>query len=149
MSGSHLWLFKMSQPVSLSPSMWLFYNLIFRGKPYLSYFSVLGGISYYSPSPTISAYVRWIQYLEKSDFKQLPTHLVYLFRQFWCSRGNLIFFQIFLSSCRKQSDSFETLTRCTCSVASAVSDSLWPHGQPARLLCSWNSPGKNTRVGCH
>ena len=21
--------------------------------------------------------------------------------------------------------------------------------QPARLLCPWNSPGKNTRVGCH
>ena len=22
-------------------------------------------------------------------------------------------------------------------------------GQPARLLCPWNSPGKNTGVGCH
>ena len=29
-----------------------------------------------------------------------------------------------------------------------MSDSLWPHGlQPARLLCPWNSPGKNTGVG--
>ena len=37
-----------------------------------------------------------------------------------------------------------------CSVASAVSDSERPHGlQPARLLCPWGSPGKNTRVGCH
>ena len=27
---------------------------------------------------------------------------------------------------------------------------LWPHGlQPTRLLCLWNSPGKNTRVDCH
>ena len=27
---------------------------------------------------------------------------------------------------------------------------LQPHGlQPARLLCSWDSPGKNTGVGCH
>ena len=27
---------------------------------------------------------------------------------------------------------------------------LQRHGlQPARLLCSWNSPGKNTGVGCH
>ena len=27
---------------------------------------------------------------------------------------------------------------------------LQPHGlQPARLLCPWNSPGKNTGVGCH
>ena len=29
-------------------------------------------------------------------------------------------------------------------------NSLWPHGlQPARLLCPWDSPGKNTAVGCH
>ena len=31
-----------------------------------------------------------------------------------------------------------------------TSNSLWPHGlQPARLLCPWDSPGKNTGVGCH
>ena len=31
----------------------------------------------------------------------------------------------------------------TCSV-------LEPHGpQPARLLCPWDFPGKNTGVGCH
>ena len=37
-----------------------------------------------------------------------------------------------------------------CSVASAVSDSVWPYGlQPVRLLCPWDSSGKNTRVGCH
>ena len=29
-------------------------------------------------------------------------------------------------------------------------DSLWPRGlQPIRLLCPWNSPGKNTGVGCY
>ena len=29
-------------------------------------------------------------------------------------------------------------------------DSLQPHGLwPARLLCPWGSPGKNTGVGCH
>ena len=33
---------------------------------------------------------------------------------------------------------------------SIVSDSLWPHGLYAtRLLCPWDSPGKNTGVGCH
>ena len=33
---------------------------------------------------------------------------------------------------------------------SVVSDSLWPHEQyPARLLCPWDSPGKNTGAGCH
>ena len=31
------------------------------------------------------------------------------------------------------------------SSCSAVSDSLWP----ARLLCPWDSPGRNTGVGCH
>ena len=31
---------------------------------------------------------------------------------------------------------------------SAVSDSLGPHGLwPARLLCPWTFPGKNTGVG--
>ena len=35
----------------------------------------------------------------------------------------------------------------SCSVGS---DSLQPHGlQPDRLLCPWNSPGKNTGVACH
>ena len=29
-------------------------------------------------------------------------------------------------------------------------DSVLPHGlQPARLLCQWDSPGKNTGVGYH
>ena len=31
-----------------------------------------------------------------------------------------------------------------------VSNSLQPHGlYPARLLCPWDSPGKNPGVGCH
>ena len=31
-----------------------------------------------------------------------------------------------------------------------VSDPLWHRGlRPARLLCPWNSPGKNTEVGCY
>ena len=31
---------------------------------------------------------------------------------------------------------------------SVMSDSSWPHGLwPARLLCPWDSPGKNTEVG--
>ena len=36
---------------------------------------------------------------------------------------------------------------CACWVASVVSDSLWPHGlYPARLLCPWDFPNKNTGV---
>ena len=39
---------------------------------------------------------------------------------------------------------------CCCCVASVVSDSVRPHrGQPTRLPRSWDSPGKNTGVGCH
>ena len=39
---------------------------------------------------------------------------------------------------------------CVCVSHSVMSNSLWPHAlQPARLLCPWNSPGKNTGVGCH
>ena len=33
---------------------------------------------------------------------------------------------------------------------SVVSDSVRPHRrQPTRFLCPWDSPGKNTGVGCH
>ena len=33
---------------------------------------------------------------------------------------------------------------------SVVSDSVWPHRRPpTRLLHPWDSPGKNTGVGCH
>ena len=39
---------------------------------------------------------------------------------------------------------------CVCVSHSIVPDSSPPHGlQPTRLLCPWNSPGKNTGVGCH
>ena len=37
-----------------------------------------------------------------------------------------------------------------CQVTSVVSDSVRPHRwQPTRLHCPWDSPGKNTGVGCH
>ena len=39
---------------------------------------------------------------------------------------------------------------CHNQVASVVSDSVRPHGlQPTRLPRPWDSPGKNTGVGCH
>ena len=40
---------------------------------------------------------------------------------------------------------------CVCVLShSVVSDTLGPHGlQPTRLLCPWDSPGKNTGVNCH
>ena len=39
---------------------------------------------------------------------------------------------------------------CYCQVTSVVSDSVRPHRrQLTRLPCPWDSPGKNTGVGCH
>ena len=39
---------------------------------------------------------------------------------------------------------------CCCQVTSVVSNSVRPHRwQPARLPRPWDSPGKNTGVGCH
>ena len=39
---------------------------------------------------------------------------------------------------------------CCCQVASIVSDSVRPHRrQPTRLPRPWDSPGKNSGVGCH
>ena len=37
-----------------------------------------------------------------------------------------------------------------CTEASVVSNSLWPYElQPTRFLCPWDSPGKNTGLGCY
>ena len=39
---------------------------------------------------------------------------------------------------------------CCCYVTSVVSDSVRPHRQqPTRLPRPWDSPGRNTGVGCH
>ena len=46
-----------------------------------------------------------------------------------------------------QKHQFQKLLKTVCSV---VSDYLRSHGlQPARLLCPWNFPGKNTGSCCH
>ena len=41
-------------------------------------------------------------------------------------------------------------TAAAAAVTSVVSNSVRTHrGQPTRLLLPWDSPGKNTGVGCH
>ena len=48
------------------------------------------------------------------------------------------------------SDPFQHCCCCCCWVTSVMSDSVWPHRQqPTRLPRPWDSPGKNTGVGCH
>ena len=45
---------------------------------------------------------------------------------------------------------FSNICCCCCKVASVVSNSVQPHRrQPTRLPRTWDSPGKNTGVGCH
>ena len=40
--------------------------------------------------------------------------------------------------------------RAGCCEGAQLGPTLWPHGWwPARLLCPWDFPGKNTGVGCH
>ena len=52
------------------------------------------------------------------------------------------------NSCHRDRNSLCFL--CCCCVASVVSDSVRPHRwQPTRLPSPWDSPGKNTGVGCH
>ena len=58
---------------------------------------------------------------------------------------------------RKQHENTDRQEQCTykprnacCQVASVVPDSVRPHRrQPTRLPRPWDSPGKNTGVGCH
>ena len=69
----------------------------------------------------------------------------------WEALYSIISFSFLKPICKDNFPSFPVaaITRA-CSVALAVSDSLRPHGlQPARPLCPWDSPGKNTGVGFH
>ena len=60
---------------------------------------------------------------------------------------------IYNSSKPKQSQSWYACVRAcvrACSVAKSCLILLRPRGlKPARRLCAWNFPGKNTTVGCH
>ena len=60
------------------------------------------------------------------------------------------FFKPFWSSQKWPRNLDWGFSMCVCSVTSVISDSLRPHGLwSTRLLCPWDSPGKNTGVGCH
>ena len=51
---------------------------------------------------------------------------------------------------QRQSLSERVLCMLHCCSATIVPDSLWPYGLwSSRLLCPWDSPGKNTGIGCH
>ena len=57
---------------------------------------------------------------------------------------------LWISSKLQRLSRFKGLSCCCCKVTSVASDSVWPHRrQPTRLPRPWDSPGKNTGVGCH
>ena len=71
------------------------------------------------------------------DICLMPFFLHHFFKPFWSSQ----------KWPRKLAWGFSMRA---CSVASVISDSLWPHGLwSTRLLCPLDSLGKNTGVGCH
>ena len=58
--------------------------------------------------------------------------------------------KVWLTSLLSPPSSDTSALLCCCYVASVVSDSVQPHRwQPTRLPRPWDSPGKNTGVGCH
>ena len=75
--------------------------------------------------------------------------------------GIFICFFIFSTDASQYPRAIVCVCECVCVCAhacafmhvlshSAVADSLRPHAlEPTRPLCPWDSPGKNTGVGCH
>ena len=59
-------------------------------------------------------------------------------------------FTVQLSHAYMTTGEIKALTAAAAAVTSVVSDSVRPHRQqPTRLPCLWDSPGKNTGMGCH
>ena len=95
--------------------------------------------------------------------RQAPLSMEFSMQEYW-SGSHALLLGIFLTRglnpgplhCRQilyylslQGSSAQALSVCVLS-RSVMSDSLQQHGlQPARLLCPWDSPGKNNGVGCH
>ena len=72
---------------------------------------------------------------------------------YWFTDGSLLVASPYAREITLFSSSLDKGTNpscCCCQVASVLSNSVQPHRwQPTRLPHPWDSPGKNTRVGCH
>ena len=66
----------------------------------------------------------------------------------WKNRA--VTYTFFTAFTKNENECSYALYCCGCISCSDVSNFLQSHGlQPVRFLCPWNSPGKNTGVGCH
>ena len=65
--------------------------------------------------------------------------------------GIPLFYRSGMTEFKGRSYRFMVMERLCCVLShSVLSDPLQPHGlYPPRLLCPWDSPGKNTGVGSH
>jgi len=58
--------------------------------------------------------------------------------------------KLILLNVKKKCEYRECTEECVCYAAAAAKSLVRPHRrQPTRLPCRWDSPGKNTGVGCH
>ena len=68
----------------------------------------------------------------------------------WCTGKTWTYFLANPIFCENENNCNGSCCSCCCYVTSVVSDSVWPRRwRPTRLPCPWDSPGKNTGVGCH
>ena len=85
------------------------------------------------------AYFLWLDILRDHECCSIWQNFLYM--------ANVPFYVYITSDGRLDASSF---CCCCCEVASVMFDSLRPHRQqPTRLPRPWDSPGKNTGVGCH
>ena len=97
----------------------------------------------------------WLFSSLKKSFYTMPPSILPSIFPFLCSLLFLfhlyyILYQNFIKSSYKLSLFHHCCCCCCRQVASVMSDSVRPHRwQPTRLPRPWDSPGKNTGVGCH
>ena len=84
-------------------------------------------------------------------FKNYKTlWLIFLHINLWHLQQKLLQKRLVQKRERYMHRSFVNSCCCCCEVTSVVSESVRPHRpQPTRLPRPWDSPGKNTGVGCH
>ena len=69
---------------------------------------------------------------------------------YFCLHGLLTSLLLWIQHLWTEKSESAEVAVCALNVYLVVSNLLQPHGLSlARLLCPWDSPGKNTGVGCH